>query len=93
MPRLEPRIERLEQRLSKPEPQTVVMLFAGKPDFEQRRQEAVDAGHQVITIVGVRPKRAEESVLMSEPGGTLAGHSGTQTEESVEQARVVNPLI
>lgn len=55
MARLEPRIERLESRMTEPVPREIRLLNGGAADYEQQLADAQAAGIDVIVLVPVWP--------------------------------------
>jgi len=55
MARLEPRIERLESRMTKPAPREIRLLSGLDPDYEQQFADAREAGAGVIVMVPLEP--------------------------------------
>ena len=60
MARLEPRIERLESRMTEPGPREIRLLNGGAADYEQQLADAQAAGIDVIVLVPVWPLPQEE---------------------------------
>jgi hypothetical protein len=56
MARLEPRIERLEARIIKPDKREVILLSSLDPDFDERSAEALERGAVVIALVPLEGK-------------------------------------
>jgi len=55
MPRLEPRIQRLESRMTKPAPREIRLLSGLAPDYEAQLAAAREAGAGVIVMVPLEP--------------------------------------
>ncbi len=60
MANIEPRIERLESRMTKFAPREIRLLSRGSSDYEQQLADAQTAGADVIVLIPVFPQERQQ---------------------------------